>query len=155
METIDKQSPQVIDDAVRLLKSDFVELYVKSGFDKTQAALTWHAVRVSPKGREALDALKLPKHIQAATMISDIDEEVQIRTKTKNKMAKKKSVEKQKPVKQKKVKSVDGERGQKTAVAKQLIAGGEKDVAVISEKSGAAIAYVRTLLYNARKAAKA
>lgn len=48
----------------------------------------------------------------------------------------------------------DGDRGKKTAVAKQLIANGETNAAAIAEKSGAAVAYVRTLLYNYRKANK-
>lgn len=162
---IDKQSESVIKDATELLKNDFVALYEGLGYDKTKAGLAWHAIRVSPKGRAAMDALKLPKHIQAKTMI-DVKEEVAARTSKKGKKDKVAAAEeevaeapkakKEKVAKDKKVakQSADGsERGQKTAIAKELIAKGEKDAKIIAEKSGAAIAYVRTLLYNSRKKA--
>lgn len=83
-EKINQQDEQVITDAVRLLKSDFVELYEGLGHDRTEAGMTWHTVRVSTKG-QALRA-KLSKgapQLQALTFIGDMKDEVKERLKNK------------------------------------------------------------------------
>lgn len=175
---IDRQDVNVMTDAVRMLKSQFTELYCKMGYDEKDTGIAWHQIRVSSAGRTLMEKeYKGMRHIQAKTFISDMDEEANERLNKKpnnNKMTKKeKSIEQvpaketevvePKPTKEKKVKVpkepksaiVDSDRGKKTAVAKELIAGGETNAAIIAEKSGAAVAYVRTLLYNYRKSQKA
>ncbi len=82
MQTLDQTDRQVIEDAVRLLKSQFVDLYVEMGYNKEEVGSAWHKIRISKTGNDLLCNLyKKNKHIQALTFISDIKEEVSIRKK--------------------------------------------------------------------------
>ena len=181
MTTIDRNDEQVMTDAVRLLKSDFVGLYQGLGFDKMDVSLAWHTIRTSSKGRELMDKLyQGRKHVQALSYIGDMQAEIEYRKKNNKPNNKMNTIEQEQEtsvvsseqpseeVKSKKTKkgstktkesttktkaSSDPNRGQKTAIAKELISGGETNASIIAEKSGAAIAYVRTLLYNSRKKA--
>jgi hypothetical protein len=174
IKTIDQSDASIIKDAVRLLKSQFVELYVTAGFDSSDTALAWHKIRTSSKGRLVMEKEYAGiRHIQAKTFISSINDElkqrkmepimkimkntdeVAVAPKAKQKVVKAKAP---KVVKEKKVAApktdAPSDRGNKTAIAKQLIVDGETNAIIISEKSGAAVAYVRTLLYNYRKSQK-
>lgn len=84
---LDQTDPKVIEDAVRLLKSNFIELYVEMGYDKIELGPAWHKIRTSTAGNELFCRLyKNSKHAQALTFISDVKDEVSYR----NKQAKKK-----------------------------------------------------------------
>ena len=168
---IDRTSESIILDAVRMGKGNFVELYHAMGYDAGDVGLAWHQIRVSSRGRAVMEAeyaKAYPKgipHVRQPLTFVNVEEELKsrnielkqkpIQTMSDSKEvatpSKKKEVAKEKVAKPK---EVDGDRGKKTAVAKQLIEGGETNAATIAEKSGAAVAYVRTLLYNYRKANK-
>ena len=79
---LDQTDKQVIEDAVRLLKSQFIDLYVEMGYNREKVGSAWHKIRTSKSGHELLCELyKKSKHVQALTFISDIKEEVSIRKK--------------------------------------------------------------------------
>ena len=91
MPSLDYKDPQVITDAVRLLKSDFVALYTEMGFDKNELGPAWHKIRTSGTGNELLCKLyKNAKHVQALTSISDFKDEADVRKKAAKKKKNKK-----------------------------------------------------------------
>lgn len=158
---LNAQDPVVLNDGVRLLKSDFMDLYVQLGYDRTHTSLVWHSIRVSSQGRDLRDKIyKGVQHLQAATFISDMNEEVKQRLKDKIVSNSVSDSQSQKVDENKASSSIDDEqkvsaiRGEKTVKAKKLIADGIVDAKVIAQQSGAAIAYVRTLLYNAKKSSR-
>lgn len=175
MKTLDTKNEIVIQDAVRLLKSDFTELYTRLGYDKRHVSLAWHSIRVSPKGQKLLtqifkEAPHMTQNNQAATFISDMDEEVEERAKQlaqtpsdqgseketeyemvddleptqdpelQEELKKEKSQEKGEK-KERKAKS-----GTKAEQAKALILGGITDPAVLVEKVGLSKVYAQTLI---------
>lgn len=96
---LNQDDPQVIEDAVKLLKSDFVALYEKQGFNKILVGIAWHNIRIAPKA-QALAAKAYPPgkdKSQALSFISNIDEEIQARAQSTKKLVKVK-VEKKPPV---------------------------------------------------------
>lgn len=174
MKTLDTKNEIIIRDAVRLLKSDFTELYTRLGYDRRHVSLAWHSIRVSPKGRKLLTQIfKGAPHMiqnnQAATFISDMDEEVEERAKqlaqTPSDQGSEKETEyemvddlepTQDPELQeelKKEKSQEkGERkkagrsGDKGEKAKALILGGVTDPAVLMKEVGLSKVYAHKLL---------
>lgn len=77
--------PDLLTDAVRLSKSDFIALYVQLGYEREDVGPAWHNLRVSAKGHELIKKLKpsyMPKD-QPLTFISDVKEEVEERQKKK------------------------------------------------------------------------
>lgn len=223
---IDVKDPEVLRDGVRMLKSQFVELYEKLGYSQGDASSAWHIIRTSPKGQEMMNQLykkgdtnKVATFITETGMDDEVKERLKAKVKNKNKQLAQVQAEEEtqkvlpsveeegdlfedkvvvedevlnipdaevpepepkkkgkkaaapkaeKPAKEKKEKKPakaekpaaapkkknDDGRGDKTRVAKEMIASGNKDVKEISEKSGAAIAYVRTLMYQMRQKAK-
>ncbi len=90
MKTLTQEAePELLIDAIKLLKSEFTELYVGLGYDRKEVGLAWHNLRVSPKGNEMLS--KFPPHArtQARTFISDMKEEIAERSEKKKKKSKK------------------------------------------------------------------
>lgn len=189
---------QVIEDGVKLLKTDFVNLYVGLGYDKIYAAAAWHNVRISTRGRELLDKRNKPGLQPHFDIISDIPAEIEERKleakmtkKTTTKAAKEPKVpapaveqepaepsasptfvaeekkakaadKKIKPAKPAKVEepakeepaaAAPGElvRGDKTRIAKEMIAAGETDAAKIVAATGINKLYCQTLMRNAKK----
>lgn len=163
----DITNSQVVDDAVRLLKSDFVSLYEKQGFDKIYSAAAWHSARISTRGRELLDQLNGGRnHVNKAYSFLDVEQEAAARLSEQATVgveevpAKKpktskapKGEKKAKVAKQPKPKG-DSNRGERTRIAKELIASGETNKNILVEKAGIAPLYAAILLRNAKKAAK-
>lgn len=79
------KTEQVLSDAVRLLKSDFVQLYVEMGYDKISASAAWHNLRTSPSGQKMREQIKSSSINQATSFISDMKEEVKERLEIKKK----------------------------------------------------------------------
>ena len=52
-----KYTDEVLQRAVELGKSNFIEIYVEQGYDQYSVGQTWHQLRVSKKGRELWDKL--------------------------------------------------------------------------------------------------
>lgn len=168
--TLDKNDPKVIDDAVRMSKSDFTAVYEALGYNKTLVGVAWHTIKTSPAGRAKIDEYKqngLPSiETQPATFIGNVAEEVQERkesegkkTKVKKekvvkekvaKVKKEKAPKTAKPVKEKKEKS--GKKGDKSQAIKDLIAAGETDWKVLVEKTGASVVYTKRVLAANKKA---
>lgn len=254
---LNTQDAEVIENAAKLSKTQFKELYAEQGYAEEDAGNSWHMIRVSSKGREAMNRF-ISKHIDPSvnetpissknipqaktkmktTQLNVVETEAVIATLSVEKTAEqlaaeaaasdiatetgtsvptkapKKNVAKKEPIKKadapvvketteeienniakyagkdaknkkkepiiptpvvkvdkkkdtkkaelkqedkpkaaakKKEAPVEGDRGDKTAKAKELILSGVTEAKVIAEKSGAAVAYVRTLLYNMRK----
>lgn len=71
------QDSLVIEDAARLLKSHFVELYTKLGYERDQVGVAWHELRVTDRGRNLM--IKYSNGGGQPTRFYDIDEEVKQR----------------------------------------------------------------------------
>jgi len=174
--TLDKTDPKVIDDAVRLSKTDFTALYEKMGYTKVLVQIGWHSIRSSKQGQEAMDRYKqsgVNPEKQPVTFISNVEEEAAERVKEpkakKEKVEKEKvaKVKKEKVVKEKKVKepkatkepkakkekkAKSGKKGDKSQAIKDLIAAGETDWKVLVEKTGASVVYTKRVLSASKKA---
>lgn len=154
METLNVQDPQVIEDAVRMLKSEFVELYTKLGYDKTHTGVSWHTIRTSPKGQEMRKSIyQGAQHLQATTFITDMEQEVKERAKKKKPSltAPDQGSENAPEGKVPKTKSSNDKasgkvKGDKAKQAKALIEAGETDPEVLVEKVGLSKIYAKTLL---------
>ena len=72
---------EVVNDAVRLLKTDFVSLYKELGHDPARAGSLWHEIRVSPKGIRLRASIGGSLVNSATSFISDIKEEAKVRLK--------------------------------------------------------------------------
>lgn len=169
--TLDQTNPQVIEDAVKLLKSDFTALYEKQGYNKVLVGIAWHNIRVTPKAQALAKQLHPPghSHDQALSFISDVDEEVQARKEEKPKKKKVKTQEVvktesvsvvtvdviEKPKKEKKEPIVTGEKSEKGArgkIAKELLARpGGATVEELMEKAGVAKLYAQMLIRQSKK----
>ncbi len=146
MQEFNKQDPKIIQDAVRLLKSQFVEVYTKLGYERLEVSVGWHTMRMSPKGREiAASIYHGASHLQAATFISDVNEEVKERQKKKSPTA----------VEEKKKDEIESNnnqqinnmaKGDKAKQAKDLIEKGETNPDVLVEKIGLSKIYAKTLI---------
>lgn len=68
------QDSLVVEDAARLMKSHFIELYSKLGYPKDHVGVAWHELRVTDKARNIRT-----KFGDKATRFYDIDEEVKHR----------------------------------------------------------------------------
>lgn len=161
METkvLNLQDEQVITDAVKMLKSDFVAVYTEMGYDKMKVSLAWHSCRTSKKGQEIRQNLPSGNNAQAASFVSEPKEEAQERLK---KQSKKKVIaqegvvedvveEKPEIKKEKKVlKEGQGKKGEKGKLIRELIAQGIIDVGELVEKSGASKLYVGWVLKNSK-----
>lgn len=147
MNKIDTHDEQVIRDAVSLLKSDFVALYKKMGFDENHTSVSWHTIRTSPQGRAMRESLYkgVPKHIQALSMITDFEEEVQDRKTKMNKKEKSATPQGGIAVEEKPKKSFGGS-GEKGNRAKELIAQGVTDAKELAAQAGISKVYAGRLL---------
>lgn len=146
MNKVDTQDEQVVRDAVSLLKSDFVALYEKLGFDKTHTSIAWHTIRTSPAGRNMSATLRkgVPGHIQALSVITDFDEEIQARKKMSKKKKEEVAPDQGSEVPQEKRKfGGSGEKGNK---AKELIAQGVTDAKELAAQAGVSRVYAGRLL---------
>lgn len=159
METkvLNLQDEQVITDAVKMLKTDFVAVYTEMGYDKAKVSLAWHSCRTSKRGQELKQSLPPGNNAQAASFVSEPKEEAQERLK---KQSKKKvtvqevaaelvAEEKPKVKKEKKApKEGQGKKGEKGKLIRELIAKGITDPKELVEKSGASKLYVSWVLKN-------
>lgn len=123
---IDLKDPVNIDNAVKLSKSDFINLYDELGYNKILSGVAWHQIRTSPKGQEALSNLPKGNNSQAHSHISDFKEEGELlkqqlegkqpKVEVKEEAAKQ---EKSKPVEKKRSKKVNDQVDQ-TLVGKTV-----------------------------------
>lgn len=89
MKTLDKTNKTVVDDAVRLLKSDFVSLYEKLGYNKVLLGVSWHSIRTSKQGQDLIGQYQkkgLNPLKQPLTFISNVEEEAEERGKSQKKV---------------------------------------------------------------------
>lgn len=139
----DINDPKVLEDGVRLLKSDFTNLYVELGFDRSLTSVLWHQIRMSPKGQAMRDQIPSSKLNGAVSFISDVKEEAAERLKKK-----KKSPEKEQETVNDKsnLNTNTMAKGEKAKQVKALVDKGITDVDTIVEKIGANKLYVKNLL---------
>lgn len=155
MKTLDTKNEIVVRDAVRLSKSDFTELYSRSGYDKRHVSLAWHSIRVTPRGRKMMEEIfKGAPHMietnQPATFISDMDEEVKERAEELAQVSLDQGSDEteheasEEPKKEKKERKP--RENTKADQAKALILGGETNPDVLIEKVGLSKVYAQTLI---------
>ena len=148
---------EVVNDAVRLLKTDFVSLYKELGHDPARAGSLWHEIRVSPKGIRLRASIGGSLVNSATSFISDIKEEAKVRLK-KQKGLKfidtdqvsqsfEDGVEKEQVVKIKtNLNNKTMAKGDKASQVKALVDSGVTDVNTIVEKVGVNKLYAKNLL---------
>src|SRR6185436_7985492 len=148
-----ESNPQLLRDAVTLLKSDFVGLYVKMGHDRQEVGELWHKQRVSSAGHKLKKEIGAPTIAQATGYISDIDEEARIRMgKGKKKVEKGKEDWQDDP-------NCEGSRAfnesnraamlegkTKEEIAKELIECGMTKAAALAKEGGFSIPYAYLML---------
>ncbi len=84
MKTLTVQdNPDLLKDAMTLLKSDFVALYVAQGYDRKETEMAWHNLRTSAAGHEFRKNLGSPSINKATSFIGNMEEEVATRVKKK------------------------------------------------------------------------
>lgn len=155
---------QVTEDAVRLLKSDFISLYKEMGHDPDRAASLWHEIRVSPKGLRLRVSIKASAINGATSFIADIKEEARIRLKKKgiidpelidtttneevvDQVTQSHQTEKEQIKKIKtNLTNKTMAKGEKANKVKELVDSGITDVNVIVEKAGVNKLYAKNLL---------
>lgn len=148
-----ENNPALLRDAVTLLKSDFVGLYVKMGYDRQEVGELWHTLRVSSAGYKLKKDIGAPSTAQATSFISDIDEEAKTRL---GKKAKKKEAWQDDP-------NCDGsdafnraneaelKSGTKEEVARKLIDSGLTKAAALAKEGNFSIPYAYLMLKKYKK----
>lgn len=156
------QDAQIIQDAVRMMKSQFVELYVGLDYTSGAAGAAWHIIRTSKRGQELADKLyKGRSRQQALTFIGDMKEEIAERKKYNNRLPKTEeeveeevevAVEEEKVVKKEKVKTIkpikqnNSMKGEKATRVLSLIESGVRTFKELSEQALVSKAYAKYLL---------
>lgn len=152
MKKLNLQDKQVMEDACRLLKSEFTKLYVKLGYDGSAVGLAWHSIRTSATGHDLMKKFSkgLPPGNAASSFI-DVDEEAKYRLSKENKSITKDLVDDEDP-------NVEGSKafnnanleslldGNKEQRAKSLIESGLTKAKALSQQGGFSIPYAYNML---------
>lgn len=154
------QDPQVTEDAVRLLKSDFIALYVGLGYTAGAAGGGWHVIRTSKKGQELMNKL-YPSNKPRSQALSFIDVKAEIEFRKENGGKANKSEDEEeaiepleeekvtKPIKEK-VKPIKNQnnmaKGEKSKRVLDLIEKGVQTTKELSEQAEVSMAYAKFLL---------
>ncbi len=74
---INQNEKEVINDAVRLSKSDFISLYVAElGYEENNSSDAWHLIRASKKGQALAKTLKVKVDVPSKVEIESIKTKV-------------------------------------------------------------------------------
>lgn len=141
---------EVINDAVRLLKTDFVSLYKELGHDPARAGSLWHEIRVSPAGIRLRAKIGGASVNSATSFISDIKQEAAIRLGKKKRSVDEINVNVDSVNEHKTINlnlnNKTMAKGDKASQVKALVDSGVTDVNTIVEKVGVNKLYAKNLL---------
>ena len=157
MKQLDIKTLEVLEDAVRLLKSDFVELYKEMGYNPSEVGEAWHSLRVSPRGMKLKSSIRSTSVNQATSFISNAKEEAKARL---GKKKEKESVSLERGSFDKIINIKPNlnnntmAKGEKGTKAQSFIDQGVTDPKELSEKAGISKVYAMRLLEKAGKLVK-